>query len=108
MDQDPDVIRQIAHVYVDLLSLGEASLSDPELAAALDLAGRRAVDLGALVIHQDGETLTVDPTNLVAGGMRAMRALIRIIEQDTALSHDSLLTEWRETIDGRREQGPDA
>jgi hypothetical protein len=103
MDQEPDVIRQIAHVYVDLLSLGEASLPDPELAAALDLAGQRAVDLGALAIHQDGETLTVDPTNLVAGGMTAMRALIRIIEQVTALTHESLLAEWRETIDGRGE-----
>jgi len=96
---EPDVIRQIAQVYVDLMSISEESLSDDELAAALELASRRAVDLGAIEIHEDGEVVTVNPTNLVAGGMRAMHALTRLLEEHTALTHEALLAEWRATID---------
>ena len=100
MDHEPDAIRQIAQVYVDLISISDGSLAPDELAAALDLASQRAVELGAIGISVEGETVSVDPTNLVAGGMRAMRALARIVEDQTALSHENLLTEWRESIDG--------
>lgn len=98
---EPDVIRQIAHVYVDLMSISGESLSDDELAAALELASRRAVELGAIEVQEEGETITVNPTNLVAGGMRAMDALARLLEQHTPLSHEALLAEWRDAIDGR-------
>ena len=77
MDHEPDAIRQIAQVYVDLISISDGSLAPDELAAALDLASQRAVELGAIGISVEGETVAVDPTNLVAGGMRAMRALAR-------------------------------
>ena len=103
MERDPDVVRQIAQVYVDLMSISDVSLPDDELANALDLASRRAVDLGAIVIAVDGEAVTVDPTNLVAGSMRAMHALVRILERHTPLSRDALLAEWREAIDGRED-----
>lgn len=99
MDEQPDVIRQIAQVYVDLMSITEEPLPGDRLAEALNLASQRAADLGAVAVRQDGETLTIDPTNLVAGGMRAMRALTGIIEQHTALSREALLAEWREAID---------
>jgi hypothetical protein len=97
---EPDVIRQIAQVYVDLMSISDDSLADDELASALELASRRAVDLGAIAIHEDGEVVTVDPTNLVAGGMRAMHALARLLEDHTALTREALLAEWRAMIDG--------
>jgi hypothetical protein len=100
---EPDVIRQIAQVYVDLMSISEGSLSDDDLAAALELASRRAVDLGAIEIHEDGETVTVNPTNLVAGGMRAMHALTTMLEQHTALTQEALLAEWRAAIDAEPE-----
>jgi len=103
MERDPDVVRQIAQVYVDLMSISEQSLSDPDLAGALDLASQRAVDLGAIGLEVEGETVTIDPTNLVAGGMRAMHALVRILEHYTPLSREALLSEWREAIDGRAE-----
>ncbi len=97
---EPDVIGQIAQVYVDLMSISDDSLADDELASALELASRRAVDLGAIAIHEDGEVVTVDPTNLVAGGMRAMHALARLLEDHTALTREALLAEWRAMIDG--------
>ena len=96
---EPDVIRQIAQVYVDLMSISEDSLSDDALASALELASRRAVDLGAIEIHEDGDVVTVNPTNLVAGGMRAMHALTRMLEERTPLTHEALLAEWRSTLD---------
>jgi hypothetical protein len=103
MDHEPDVVRQIAHVYVDLMSIGEAPLSRTELADALDLASQRAIELGALVIEQDGETVTIDPTNLVAGALRAMHALTRVVEPHTPLSPEALLAAWREGIDDKEE-----
>jgi hypothetical protein len=103
MDQGPDSIRQIAQVYVDLISISDGSLAPDALAAALDLASQRAVELGAIAITAEGETVSVDPTNLVAGGMLAMRALVRIVEDQTALSHEALLAEWRESIDAEIE-----
>jgi hypothetical protein len=96
---EPDAIRQIAQVYVDLMSISEESLSDDQLAAALELASRRAVDLGAIEVKEDDETVTVNPTNLVAGGMRAMHALIGLLEEHTPLTHEALLAEWRAAID---------
>jgi hypothetical protein len=100
LDPESDHIRQIAQVYVDLMSIAEESLSHSEMAAALDLASQRATELGAISVHEEGETVTIDPTNLVIGGMVAMRALTKMIEDQTALSRESLLAAWREAIDG--------
>jgi hypothetical protein len=105
---EPDVIGEIAQVYVDLMSVSDASLSDDELAEALALASQRAVGLGAIAVQEDGETITVDPTNLVAGAMRAMDALAGVLEHHTPLSRDALLVEWREAIDDPPERLDDA
>jgi hypothetical protein len=103
MDYDVEKADQIAHVFIDFLSIAsDDSLDDEEgaMLRSIETAQARVFELGGITVSvSDSGGLEVDPTPLIGGAVNAIGALFRVARRAGGFEDDALIAAWREEID---------
>jgi hypothetical protein len=99
-DPNPDdTTEQIAHVFVDLLSIAGDGDDSEAFRQQIILTTRRTFELGAITFGIRDTTIEIRPEPLIAGAVAAMVALFQVTLQSSDLDSDGVLAAWRESID---------
>lgn len=97
-----DGSRQIAHVFVDVVSIATPPPPDEHLDQVADqgvLALSRMLDLAAAPPVDEPATVRVDATHLITGALSAIGALIAAVSKTSGVDGDLLVAAWRDELD---------
>jgi hypothetical protein len=102
MTDIPETARLAGHVLIDAVMAYEGEEQDEDAnIAAMDLALTRLGELQAVSVirSNDGESVQVDASNLVAPAVLAMIWLIDQLADARGLSHEDVAARLREFLD---------